>query len=742
MKKTASVILLLIIILSQAMFPGEKKAWELATSTRVTEKHFIENGKYFLLHANKDIFLVETAGGNTVWSAVIEDYEKKGLKILWDDKQYIVAKDESLISYDALTGNVNWEQSYKGFWQKDYKEHEQTSAGVLINYGKRILRVDMSNGNELWRADVKLNKDRDEKGEQNIYAVSTTAGERFLIATEEGVLLLDANTGNEIWKNKEDLTDEEHLDAVTIIGSKALLFFDNDMIVFINLTDGKEIFSKKQDLDDVEGFSLIENVNNKDYLLLSLEDSQIMFDLKEEKLIWEKTDDVLEGILIDSEPVDGGKQLLCHFFKRGVRIGSTLSLVKLETETGNIIFNEPIAWTSFAVSSFAMSLRNWGKDEKPRYEMGFEYDIYNDGDDAVYLIKGTSGASGMANPLTKDEPGEGLVKINKSTGEVKYRSYFEVNSEGISFSKLSGYGLKDQPETKIIENNIYIAGTDRIISGDLNTGKVNWLVEDITLPSNWWINENTLFLQSGKTYHQTTVNAKGADVDVKKIWNESPFMLYAFDISNGSIIWKNKFDEDLNYGMNPVYVESTKMLYCSDSENLFAVKLDRSSGGKKSWSFNYDDDGDVGELELEDRYAVHQKKTTTFDLFGAITGGLKKGIKSGYSADIELVLRSEFRRDNFVVFGPDGICAVDLNGKKLWLTKWDWKRTQVQLNPKFLQNGKIVYMLRDNIQCIDEKTGQLLWSEKDDSDAEAMLSPDEKFIITIDKKYVNAYNVN
>ena len=60
----------------------------------------------------------------------------------------------------------------------------------------------------------------------------------------------------------------------------------------------------------------------------------------------------------------------------------------------------------------------------------------------------------------------------------------------------------------------------------------------------------------------------------------------------------------------------------------------------------------------------------------------------------------------------DGVCSVDLNGKLQWSTEWNWAGKKVTLVPSFLKSGRIVYMVKDHIQVLDEKTGKLLWKEE------------------------------
>jgi len=63
------------------------------------------------------------------------------------------------------------------------------------------------------------------------------------------------------------------------------------------------------------------------------------------------------------------------------------------------------------------------------------------------------------------------------------------------------------------------------------------------------------------------------------------------------------------------------------------------------------------------------------------------------------------------------------------------------LKPTFLNSGKIVFMVKEDIQIIDEKTGKLEWKEEDDYDAKPLLSPNHKFLYMLEDDEVRVYKM-
>ena len=94
------------------------------------------------------------------------------------------------------------------------------------------------------------------------------------------------------------------------------------------------------------------------------------------------------------------------------------------------------------------------------------------------------------------------------------------------------------------------------------------------------------------------------------------------------------------------------------------------------------------------------------------------------------------------MFGPDGVASVGLDGKVQWRTEWKWAGKKVTLPPQFLSNGKIVYMVKEDIQLIDEKTGKLHWKEEDDYDATPIIPPSNKFLYMMEKDEIRVYKMS
>ncbi|MBI3193571.1 MAG: PQQ-binding-like beta-propeller repeat protein, partial [Ignavibacteriae bacterium] len=629
----------------------------------------------------------------------------------------------------------------------DYNDYDNTEAGVIIYYDNIALCVELSRGKDLWRHEIKYDGNRSEKSLPVLWwTTSEESGKRFLFATNDGVLLLDANTGKELWSTEMQFTDIEEVEAVTFYGNKALLMYDDDQIGFLDMKSGKQLWTRKQDIGDIEGYSALENLGGTNYLLLSADDTQIMINLTDGSVQWEKKEEELEGILTKYRVAENGKNVLCYFKRKAVmgsNSGTHLDLCMIETKTGKIIYKQEIAMTTYApiegIANF-LSKALLGQKIISAHDYFFVFDEYDVEGDVVFLIRGTAGASGMCNPETRDDDGEGLVRINLATGEIKYRSYFPLNSVGFRWSAVN-FDIKDAPQPIVNDGKVYVVGAERVVCADMKTGKVNWKIDDdLGFPTNWKFHDNTIFLKVGKQAFNAAVEAKSGDMNVSKAWNKDPYRIYAIDPADGKIIWNIEFENDPGLSMDVVFDEKSKTIYGADEEEVFAVKLTRDSGGKKLWSFNFDKDGKVGELEHEECYAVTQSSSSSSSL--SFTGsGLSTTTTTHYEASAELVLQPHFRGDHFIIFGPDGVCSVGLDGKLQWTTEWNWAGKKVTLQPHFLSSGYITFMVKEDIQLLDEKTGKLFWKEEDDYDAKPLLSPNHKYLYMLEDDEVRVFKM-
>jgi len=738
------------------------KVWTIKTDEDVKSQFFLEDGKYFFVRAKDYLYLFDGEGGKQIWSTQVPNYEKKGPNIKWDDnKKYIVSNgNKELICYDVYTGKILWQQKYQDINQSDFLGYDELAEGAMLQYGDMDIMINLETGHELWRGKHEANGDRKGKDLPTFWSTRWNTDNRILFATSDGLVLIDAKTGKDLWKKEADLSKEENVKPVTYYGKNALIMYDNDMIGFVDLVNGKELWTKKTKIGDIQGYFTIKNVNGTDYLLLSFDDTQAMVNLTSGTIAWETKPAELIGMMKQYRIMDEGKNLLCYLKqkrKSGDEKGTYFILCKLEMATGKVLYKEKIAFTDWSASlSIAKSLLGVQAKiidflghtnamskvldpylEESRY--GFDVTEYSVDDDVVFLIRGDKGSENMENPLTRDGDGEGIVRINLETGKVAYRSYFPLNKTNF---KLWGadFDYDAAPKPIVQGDNLFVVGAERMVSVNLKTGQINWKIDqDLGFPTSLHLYDNTLFLKVGHQAFDVSIDAKSGDINAKKAWNKDPYRLYAIDPADGKVIWKTDFKNDAGLGMkdNQAFIDTlTKTFYGADEKEMFAVQLSRDGGGKKLWSLKFDDDMKVGNLDHEHCYSVTRHSSSS-----SSWGYNYTTITTTYEATATQVLYPVVSNNHFIVFGPSGISSVSIDGKVQWSTKWEWDAKKVTLPHYFLNSGKIVTMVKGNIQLLDENTGKLYWKEEDNSDATPIIPPSNKYLYLLEKDEVHVYTI-
>ena len=746
--KLCGMILSVVALVAPSRADQSHKIWEVKTKEDVETRNFIEDGKYFFVRAEDYLYFFDSENGKEVWKTKIPDHEAKGMHILWEEKKYLVSTDnEEILCYDIYTGNILWKQKYKDIDQDDYLGYDELRDGVMIQYSGVVLFIDIETGKELWRHPFEPESGRHKKGLYTYSATDWDSDNRILLSSNDGLILVDARTGKDLWKKEKDadLTTDDNMEAFTHFRTKILVAYDNDMIGFLDLKSAKELWTKKMKISDIEGYLALNDIGGTDYLMIAYDDMQTMVNLTTGAIAWETPRDAMPGVLMKYRLSGDGKYVIGYFWRKkksGKESGTYLNLYKIELATGKILYKETVGFTDWAP---ATGLANFlsqlvlKKNIFKEHDFGFVYTEYEVDGDMVFLIRGTTGAGDMENPLTRDGDGEGLVRINLETGKVVYRSYFPLNKVGFRWSAVN-FDIDAAPQPVIEGDNIYVVGAERVVCANLKTGKINWKIDDdLGFPVDWGIADNTIYLKVGYQAFDVSVNAKSGNIDAKKSWNKDPYRIYALDATNGKILWKIDFKHDPGLAMPTGEIKidpATNLLIGADEDELFAVRLSRDAGGKKLWSLKFDDDCKVGSLDHEDCYAVTRSSSSS------VSGGYNyTTVTTSYSASATLVLYPVFRGDHIIVFGPDGVCSVGLNGKVQWTTKWKWAGKKVTLPPVFLNSGNIVYMVKEDIQLMDEKTGKLLWKEEDDYDATPILPPNEKMLFMLEKDKIRVYKM-
>jgi outer membrane protein assembly factor BamB len=172
----------------------------IETKDDVSSHYFLQDGKYFFVRADEILYFFDGENGREIWKATVPDFEKAGMHVLWGEKKYLVStEEEEIICYDVYTGKVLWQQKYKDIDQDDYLGYDELRDGVMIQYKGLALFIDVNTGKELWRHEFKPESGRYDKGKYTFSSTDWDTDNRILLSTNDGLFLVDAKTGKDLW---------------------------------------------------------------------------------------------------------------------------------------------------------------------------------------------------------------------------------------------------------------------------------------------------------------------------------------------------------------------------------------------------------------------------------------------------------------------------------------------------------------------------------------------------------------
>jgi hypothetical protein len=235
------------------------------------------------------------------------------------------------------------------------------------------------------------------------------------------------------------------------------------------------------------------------------------------------------------------------------------------------------------------------------------------------------------------------------------------------------------------------------------------------------------------------------------------------------VLWTTETKQDpgflsVNFSIKNSYDAASNRFYFADEENLYALQL-RSDGGKYDWTYNLGDNG-LGNIPLDKSFAIKEipiGETSTSYSFSSTPSTFT--MTSTSSEELGGSGYQEYEKEkmdaydwlkfesmgtvwgviakkclgftpvdkNIFVVAKKGLGLIDAaSGKTIWTKKWSYDQDNIQYLPKIV-GDKIVYCVDRELTCISMRDGNNRFLLKESKRPHFILSPDSKFIISIDE---------
>ncbi|HTR80467.1 MAG TPA: PQQ-binding-like beta-propeller repeat protein [Bacteroidota bacterium] len=737
---------------------------------------YVTQGNKFFISTSKTVQCYDALTGSRLWETTVPDVDQddyRSREKIANDALMIRYEDQRVL-FNTTNGkillNVTINAKAKDKGAPVLFDFPKQGKDLVLLKGDKAGLFDIATGAQLFVGENYVPDYDLVKKDLNWY-YQMPDDEAILLVLDGEVVVIDAVNNKEILRRKLDIDDSHQVLMPTTQGCAV---FTKDKIVHFNMENGSvvEVNVPYDDIRTMQPYV----VNGKDVLLMSLKDKMVGIDLVGGKIMWQtkEGDPNFEGFAHRYIAQDSEDAIVTYARPRkgGDESGTYLYAMKVNLLTGNLEYKTTVALGKDVVSHGGGLLGSIGKAylamatlglstigsgaDFGYSNIGFDYDVMEENG---RLITAIVTSAEMLNPDTRKEGGEGFCAVDEKTGAVVYKSYFPILDKSDKFTSAS-----------FVDNNVvYLTGENRLIAFDLVAGKELWSIEkelDDAQVFDMAMIDGVLYAKCGKKaytavfligdqsfYAHLNNQATEDKLDVDEDSKTKPFCFLAVDPASGKILWRTETENDpalaegdfglsnthasfsfhemklamQGYGgdrskvvkpfdFTSYYNPDAKELYFSDLEKVYALKLGRD-GGKIDWEFSLKKN-DVGAIEFEKAFAYNKR-----------------------DHKMTQPLRFEYSGGKMVVYGPEGIAAIDpATGKPLWTREWsfDWKK--VRYFPQLVDN-KLVYCIDSKLTKIDLGSGAVDWQVKVDKDTGLYPSPDNNYIITLNDEVASAFSL-
>ncbi|MFA5804769.1 MAG: PQQ-binding-like beta-propeller repeat protein [Melioribacteraceae bacterium] len=734
-------------------------------------------GEKYLVSADNNLLCYDAMTGKLIW-------QKEYNKIDQDEfTELSFAGNITILRYglehlgiDLNSGNELWRTrlSYnqwitrKGGWNVLSLDKQQkllvlldSDALGLYSYkdGKEVLFV----------KDFEIDGDMVESKQTWCYV---SPNQRYCVFTLDGfVSIIDVQENKEIFRRKTSFDEEKGAIFPTENGCAVL---GDEVVVSIDFNSGK-VSEVKASIDDFRTFQIMK-VGNKEILFAGLKNEMFAIDFADGKILWRsnKGDKNFEGYAHRYIKVDGNNLLVTYTNTSASEGGANIYLMSIDALTGKVNYktpslgNTPYGQADWARSIFSPFMKLMKVENTLGYEnIGFNYSIEEfEGN----LVFGTLSINSLQNPDTKESGGDGIALINPKTGEILFKDYLRLSD----YSIMSIGAVRYADMMPYINGNLaFLVGDENIAAYDLKAKKRLWLNKETLkgIPREAMLVDNVLYVKFGERKFNVSLSEpetifQSISMKIENKWDEDPYGFAAYDCATGNLLWRIETEVDPSFltpgfSLKNNYDPITKRLYYGDEENIYALQL-TPNGGKFDYVINLDK-SKIGEMPFEKTYAIQEWPISGrfIGLYSvvseAITGThLNKFISASEEADAWIVydfgftiwgaaakkcLRTVYNENSIFAMGTEGIAMINAaDGKINWLHKWEYDQDNVQFMPQVI-GDKLVYCVDRKVTSVNMKTGTTKWSADEAKRPIFLVSPNNKYIFTIDKEVIKGYEL-
>ncbi len=733
-------------------------------------------GEKYLVSADNKLLCYDAMTGKLIWQKEYDEIDQEDFtELSFAGNVTILRYGLEHLGVDLNSGNELWRNrlSYnssvisKGGWNV-LPLDKQNKLLVLLDADALGLYNYVDGKEVLYVKDFEIDGDLVEKGQQ---WCCTSSDQRYCIFTLDGfVSIIDAKENKEIFRSETSFDEEKGAIFPT---EKGCVVLGDKVVVFMDFTTGR-VSEVTASIDDFRTFKIM-NVGDQEILFAGLKNEMFAVDLANGKILWrsDKDDKNFQGYAHRYLKVDGNDLLITYTVTSAAAGGANVYLMSINALTGKVNYktpslgNTPYGQADWARSIFSPFMKFMKVENTLGWDdIGFNYSIEEFEGNFVF---GTLSINNLCNPETRESSGDGIAIINPKTGEILFNDYLRLSD----YSLMSIGAVRYADMMPYIKDNIaYLVGNENIAAYDLKAKKRLWVNKETIkgIPRDAMEVDNVLYVKFGEKKFNIDIVPPaiffdGVAMKVEDKWDEDPYGFAAYDAATGNLLWRIETEVDPglltpNFSLENNYNPATKQLYFGDEENIYALQL-RRNGGKFDYITNLSKNN-LGGFPLKKTYAIDEWAIGSIGYGGEYTyyrkGGVEyakflsaaeeadasveyNGIFTIWGAAAKKCLRVVYDDNSIFVMGTDGVAMINSSdGKILWVHPWEYDQDNVQFMPCIIDK-KFVYCVERNLTSVDMKTGATKWTAKETKRPIFLVSPNNKYIFTINKEVIKGYEL-
>lgn len=676
-----------------------------------------------------------------------------------------VDKGKQLRAWDLSTGQVAWDAAPPAKLKNLFGVYD-TPAGLLLHIENDLYCLDPATGKVLWnRSGLNL---APQVTRDAIYAVTGDFGVRLIALgapMSKSVHVLDGATGNVLATHSWELGLASR--PVIKIGGGRLAILHGGGVSGIDAATGQELWTVEGKLT---GNDLMKKLTTGgvSYAMFGFANSIAVVNLDEGSLTYRSGDDLdlaireitlKNGTLVVTGLRDQTKGKPDEINNNG---GFALAY-GIDLAAGKLAWG-PVVLVNSAMNSLASTTQAIGKfgafakmaqgdvggglsqmnDTKDEARTPTTYVGYNDpveiGDDLVFYVYAEDARVVTSNGDSWSEgPGEGLVRLNATTGEVVWRTKLTLFNawekplkKAVDVSEAWSLKMKGLAPQPTFDGEVaYLPAGGSVAKVDLNTGEVLWTGSDHELVSQIFASGDRVAAIVGAGQLSATIdksNGKLKDLDSHAKVNG----VQVLDAANGSEI---SFAEMKKAPATLFAHVDANALFAVSGETAQRIEL---SNGKVAWEKPLKKV--TGEISGKDGAIVTREEVWM------VTGTTSFGLVADEERETEvatakMALGAFWCKDNSViVLGPKGPAKIALDGSIAWTNEWVFDPEKTRMAPMKTMAG-ILCATKSGYQLVSLKDGSTVWTVKASAEDGVAFDSKKTRMFLLGEKGVSAYKI-